>query len=54
MSISIQHKVNEAYRKCEDLRSEIALLTAMYNSRVSLLQILVSETGVKPNVRDES
>lgn len=42
----LQSEINNAYKKCEDYKDEIARLTAMYKGALTRLGALVSETGL--------
>lgn len=42
----LQNTINDTYNKCEQLKDEISLLTAMYKSSLACLETLVSETGL--------
>jgi CRISPR/Cas system CMR-associated protein Cmr5 small subunit len=46
----VQNAVNDAYRRCEKLKDEIALLRAMYESTATCLSTMVKKTGIHPTI----
>ena len=46
----VQLAVNDAYRRCEKIKDEIALLSAIYKSTALCLDTMVKKTGIHPTV----
>lgn len=46
----VQNAVNDAYKRCERLKDEIALLRAVYKSTQLCLDTMVKKTGIHPTI----